>query len=199
MRIGVFGGSFNPPHAGHLTAARAFVKEIALDRLIVIPAGVPPHKRLEVFCTDEDRLNMTRLNFSSLGEKLIVSDMEIRREGKSYTVDTLRELKNGHPHDALFLYCGSDMLTTFDQWYEYKQILSLCTLCAMRRDGAPGFEKAADALSRVRLPVRIISSPYTVESSTAIRKALAEGRTPEGLLPEVAQYISERGIYLEQH
>lgn len=195
MRLGVFGGSFNPPHAGHLTAARAFIKEIALDRLIVIPAGIPPHKKMETFCTDGDRMEMTRLNFASLGSVVEVSDMEIRREGKSYTADTLRELRALYPRDALFLYCGSDMLVTFHQWYEYKQILSMCTLCAMRRDDSGGFFEAADALSRVRLPVRIINSPFVEESSTALRRSLAEGSAPSGLVPEVARYIKERGIY----
>ena len=195
MRIGVFGGSFNPPHAGHLTAARAFVGELALDRLLVIPAGIPPHKKMETLCTDADRMEMARLNFASLGSVVEVSDMEIRREGKSYTVDTLREIRAKNPRDALFLYCGSDMLVTFDQWYEYRQILSMCTLCAMRRDDSPGFFEAADALSRIRLPVRIIGAPFVEESSTAVRRSLAENKEAAGLVPEVARYIKERGIY----
>ncbi len=195
MRLGVFGGSFNPPHAGHLRAARAFVSELRLDRLIVIPAGIPPHKRMEEACSDADRMEMTRLNFASLGDVVRVSDMEIRREGKSYTVDTLRELKKLFPHDALFLYCGSDMLTTFHLWRDYETILSMCTLCAMKRDESPGFFEAADALSKVRLPVRIIGTPYVEESSTAIREELARKETPAGLVPEVADYIKKRGIY----
>lgn len=194
MRLGIFGGSFDPPHAGHLRAAEAFVGEMKLDRLLVIPAGIPPHKRMEKLCSDADRLEMARLCFLSVpGAE--VSDMEIKREGKSYTVDTLTELRRLYPHDGLFLYCGSDMLLSFTSWKDYEKILSLCTLCAMKRDGAQGFGERIDALSAVRLPVRTLRAPYITESSTQIREQLARGETPSGLTEEVARYVRERGLY----
>ena len=113
MNIGIFGGSFNPPHKGHLVAAKAFFEKAKLDSLIITVAGRPPHKELDLKCSDADRLEMTRLGFLPMGNKATVSDMEITRQGKSYTFDTLNQLKELYPDDKLFLYCGSDMLTSF--------------------------------------------------------------------------------------
>ena len=112
-RIGIYGGTFSPPHNGHLAAARAFMEQMWLDILYVIPAAIPPHKQMAEPVSAADRLEMCRRAFAGM-EGVYVSDMEIRRGGKSYTVDTLRELSGDDRR--LFLLCGTDMVLTLDEW-----------------------------------------------------------------------------------
>ena len=196
MRIGIFGGSFNPPHKGHRLAARTFCRQAELDRLLVIPAGTPPHKALESACTGAQRLAMARLNFRGMPCPVTVSDMEIQRQGKSYTVETLRQLKAQYPNDSLFLYCGSDMLLSFDTWFCYREILSLCTLCVMRREDQPAWEeKLKDLASASPTPLRILEGRPLVESSTNVRTQLRQGKKPQGLCAAVAAYIQKEGLY----
>ena len=110
MKIGVFGGTFNPPHEGHKKLALEFMSRLSLDLLLIVPTYIPPHKLSDFLADGADRLEMCRLTFLPLGEKVSVSDMELRRHGKSYTVDTLRELKERYPKDELLFLMGSDML-----------------------------------------------------------------------------------------
>lgn len=198
MNLGIFGGSFNPPHRGHLVAAKAFFEEAKLDRLLITVAGKPPHKELDEKCSDAHRLEMTRLNFLSMGERVTVSDIELMRRGKSYTYDTLCQLKELYPDDKLFLYCGSDMLLSFKKWYRYTDILKMCTLCVMKRlDCVPLWESSLKEL-KAEAPNGIIpiTAPHYEESSTAVREELSKGSIPAGLVDEVADYIRQRGLYL---
>ncbi len=198
MRLGIFGGSFNPPHRGHRVAAEAFCEKLELDHLLVIPAGLPPHKTLDRRCSDLQRLEMTRLNFSDLSTPCTISDMEMKRKGKSYTVDTLLEIQAARAEDDLFLYCGSDMLLSFSSWYQYERILQLCTLCVMkRREESADWERALGRFNQKALySVRVIDSPHVEESSTHLRDQLAKGESPTGLLPAVADYIRKKGLYV---
>lgn len=197
MKLAIFGGSFNPPHRGHRLAAEAFCKAVAPDHLLIVPAGVAPHKAMDLRCSNGERLEMTRLNFASLAVAHSVSDMELRREGKSYTLDTLLEIQRAHPDAELFLYCGSDMLVSFHTWHEYQRILSLCTLCVMKREEkVPGWDEAIERLNReASFPLRVIDAPVWEESSSHIREQLRKGLLPAGLLPSVAQYIQRKGLY----
>ena len=115
MRVGIYGGTFSPVHNGHVAAAKAFMEQMWLDILYVIPTGTSPHKEMDGEATGADRLEMCRLAFADV-EGVIVSDCEIRRSGKSYTVDTLREFYA--PEHRLFLLCGTDMMLTLDTWYQ---------------------------------------------------------------------------------
>ena len=136
MNIAIFGGSFNPPHLGHLEAARAVEEELAPDKLLIIPANIPPHKAMEEGSpSPEERIELCRLNFASV-RGAEVSDMEIRREGKSYTADTLEELMAMY-HGAEFTFLlGTDMLLTFEEWYRYRFLLENMTLAVLaRREG----------------------------------------------------------------
>lgn len=197
MKLGIFGGSFNPPHRGHLVAAEAFCKALALEHLLLIPAGIPPHKALAAGCTNEDRMEMTRLAFSSLATAHSVSDMELKRQGKNYTLDTLLALKEEYPEASLYLYCGSDMLHSFPTWHQYQRILQLCTLCVMKREQeVPQWEAAIEALNREALhPICVLEAPPMEESSSHIREQLLQGASPRGLLPQVADYIQRKGLY----
>lgn len=136
MKVGIFGGTFNPVHNGHLKAARAFLQQVALDRLYVIPDGIPPHKEIAKDDDPELRLEMTRLAFEGIPEfagRVIVSDIEVRHEGKSYTYRTLRHFAALGFSD-LYLYCGTDMLLTLDEWYHFEDILSMCTIAYAARE-----------------------------------------------------------------
>ena len=130
-RVGIYGGTFAPPHVGHVEAARAFMKQMRLDYLYVIPTAIPPHKTTDFDIDPYHRLAMCDLAFSGI-DGVIVSDIELRRGGVSYTVDTLRELTA--PDTRLFLFCGTDMFLTLDQWYCADEIFKLCSRVSVPLD-----------------------------------------------------------------
>ena len=198
MRVGIYGGTFSPIHNGHVAAAKAFMEQMWLDILYVIPTGVTPHKDMKGDATASDRLEMCRLAFGGM-EGVIVSDLEMRREGKSYTVDTLRELYD--PDGRLFLLMGTDMLMTLDKWREPDEIFRLCYPVYVRRetDGeldAPIVEKIKSYQDKYGKVVRRIVTPAIELSSTDVRAAVAEGFPIEGAVPPaVADYIHTHGLY----
>ena len=198
MRIGIYGGTFSPVHNGHVTAAKAFMEQMWLDILYVIPTGVSPHKKMEGDATDADRLEMCRLAFADV-EGVIVSDLEMRREGKSYTVYTLREMYD--PENRLFLLLGTDMMLTLGQWREPAEIFRLCYPVYVRRESDPALDeqivqRIAEYYETYGRVVRRITTPPIEVSSSEIREAIAKGRSIEGLVPPaVQQYILEKGLY----
>ena len=136
MKIGVYGGTFNPPHLGHVTAARAVFDLLRLDKLLLIPAGVPPHKVMPAGSpTQDQRLEMTRLAAEQTGldNKVEVLDIELRREGRSYTAETLAQLKEQYPEDELWLLMGTDMFLTLQAWKSPEKILELAGIAAFGR------------------------------------------------------------------
>ena len=211
MEIGIYGGTFNPIHLGHMAAARHAAAALALDQLYLVPDRIPPHKKLDGVSPDgEDRLEMTRLAAESLGlprGECIVSDAEQHRKGKSYTIDTLRAFRYAHPEDRIWLLMGTDMFLTFHQWRDPGEILKLCGLCAFRRSGgdqAELFARQKEFLERkYGGEIRVADLPEVVEiSSTRLRSALAAevpgGPPGEGaayLCPPVYGYILRRRLY----
>ena len=198
-RLGIFGGTFSPPHLGHVHAARAFLKEICLDKLLIIPTFVPPHKVRTELTSADDRLQMCRLAFD-FSLKLEVSDLEVRRQGRSYTANTLKELeKEGR---TLFFLCGTDMFLTLDSWYMPETIFSLAEIVCMEREEDKGMEqeilaKKNEYETRFGATVHRLSSPSFPMSSTRIRKAIASAQPWEDFVsPGVRDYIVERGLYL---
>lgn len=198
MRIVLYGGSFNPPHLGHLHAARAAEEALQPDLFLVVPDRVPPHKELaENSPSPEERMEMCKIAFRSLPSAEI-SNIELERIGKSYTADTVADMRKRFPADELVLVIGSDMLLSFRQWYNYRYILSECTLAVAERENgeADDLEKAADVLRRedhARI-IRLIYKPYPA-SSTDIREDLASGKCPVGLDAEVYRFIRENRLY----
>lgn len=132
MRIGIFGGTFNPPHLGHKHLAGEIKERAGLDKIIIIPASVPPHKLSKDLADGAHRMKMCELLFSE--DFYEISDIELKRQGKSYTVGTVAELKKLYPEDELFLIIGADMLMSFDKWYRYENILADVRLCVTVRD-----------------------------------------------------------------
>lgn len=200
MRIGIYGGTFSPVHLGHVAAAKAFMEQMWLDILYVIPTGISPHKQMKGDATPADRLEMCRLAFENV-EGVIVSDLEIRREGKSYTVDTLRELY--HPENRLFLLMGTDMLLTLGNWREPEKIFELCYPVYIRREADASLddaivEKIAEYHKMYGKVVRRITTPPIELSSSTVRAVVAQGKSVSGLVPPaVERYITEKGLYIQ--
>ena len=197
MRIGIYGGSFSPPHAGHLHLAREFLRQMQLDRLLVIPTGVPPHKKIDGGADGLQRLEMCRAAFSGISPEVEVSDYEARRTDPCYTVDTLRHFS---AEGELFMLCGSDMFLTLDRWRDPEGIFSLCTVvCGTRLDDRETRDALLTAAERYRekygartfvmdlIPVEI--------SSTEIRDSLCAGNKPECISDDVFEVIRKYGLY----
>lgn len=202
MKIGVYGGTFNPPHLGHITAAKAVFELLKLDKLLLIPTGQPPHKQLpEGSPPPEQRMELVRLAAEEIGEGTEVLDVELQREGRSYTSDTLAQLHEQYPNDELWLLMGTDMFLTLQDWHAPEEILSLAGVAAFGRTEADTEELFAaqrDYLSKAYPQARIftLAVPGAVDvSSTALRKALAQGRGGEFLAPRVYGYILRQGLY----
>jgi len=199
MRIGVYGGTFAPVHSGHVVAAETFVRQMQLDLLYIVPAFLPPHKRIDASDDPHHRLAMCELAFAGK-EKIIVSDIEITRGGTSYTVDTLRALSGDDRR--LFLLMGTDMMLTLGEWREAETIFKLCYPVYMRRENDPVMEehiieKNKEYQARFGRIVRRVPVDFIDVSSTDIRRRVAAGEPITGLVPEaVERYIREKGLYV---
>ena len=204
MKIGIYGGTFNPPHLGHVTAARAVFELLKLDRLLLVPDRLPPHKALpENSPSAQDRLEMTRLagEQTGLGDRVQVLDLELKREGKSYTADTLEEIRRMYPADELWLLMGTDMFLTLHAWHDPQRILSLAGIAAFGRteeDTEELFSVQRDYLYRTFPGARIftLTIPGVVDvSSTELREELRTGKGGAALPPAVYGYILRKGLY----
>ena len=204
MKIGVYGGTFNPPHLGHVTAARAVFELLKLDLLLLVPDGQPPHKMLPPGSpSPEQRLEMTRLAGEQLGlgERVRTLDLELKREGRSYTAETLRQQHQQYPEDELWLLMGTDMYLTLQAWREPGEILSLAGIAAFGRteeDTEELFSVQRDYLYRTYPQARIftLTIPGVVDvSSTELRTMLARGEGGNLLPPAVYGYILREGLY----
>ena len=204
MKIGVYGGTFNPPHLGHLTAARAVFELLGLDLLLLIPAGLPPHKELPAGSpTPEQRLEMTRLAGEQLGlgDKVRTLDIELERGGRSFTSDTLAQLKAQYPDSELWLLMGTDMFLTLQAWHEPEKILSLAGIAAFGRteeDTEELFSAQREYLYKTYPQARIftLTIPGVIDvSSTELREKLAKGEGGNLLAPAVYGYILREGLY----
>ena len=196
-RIGIYGGTYNPPHIGHLRAAEYAIEALALDRLLLIPTGVSPHKEMAAGASTADRLHMLELSAKGI-EKAEVSDIEIRREGRSYTVDTLRAIQAEHSESELYLLMGTDMFTSFLTWREPEAIMKLATLAVFCR-GEKGERVRIEAqklsLESLGARVALVENPVTAISSTDLRRMLVFGCADPFLMPGVDDYIRANGLY----
>ena len=196
-KIGIFGGSFNPVHNGHIKLAKAYFDALELDEILVIPSNIPPHKFVEKPTSAEDRVNMLKLAFKDL-PYVTVSDIELKLGGKSYTVLTLHELKKIYPNDKLFLIVGGDMFLCFDKWFEYQNILSMCTVCAAPREQGEIIKLIAfqDVIDPSRTKTIVLDESVLEVSSSEIRSKIDNKEELKNLVPnEVFEYIVEKGLY----
>ena len=188
-RIGIFGGTFNPVHKGHVAVALDFIKEISLDILYVIPNNIPPMKESHGV-SGEDRLRMLKIAFEGI-EGTIVSDIELKREGMSYTCDTVKAIKAFHPTDELFLLTGDDWIDRFFQWKNYEYILENASLVVAHREKSDITDSVDSLRKSSPNQVLILENDKIEVSSTDFRSSLDANLLPDG----VYEYIKERGLY----
>ena len=198
QRIGIYGGSFNPPHIGHVQAARQAYQALKLQKLLLIPDSVAPHKAFpEGTPTPEQRCEMIRLAAEDCPE-LEISDMELLRPGISYTYETVDALRQQYAEDELYLIVGSDMFLSFQTWKKYETLLkevTLAVLCRGDRGEQQGIEKQKQTLEQMGARVVLIPNEITAISSTQLRRLLAFGATEAFLPPKVSKYILDQGLY----
>lgn len=198
-RIALFGGTFDPIHNGHVELAREFAALLSLDKVVVMPTFIPPHKLKNDMAPATCRLAMCRLACAPY-EELTVSDMEINRRGASFTVLTLEQLHSQYPNAELFLLTGADMFLTLGTWYRFADIARLATICAAPRDAADAASLRAHATKLEALGARCVVADFTVPawSSTMVRERLRSGEVPRDMIPaEVADYIAAHQLYTE--
>ncbi len=191
-RLGVYGGTFDPIHTGHLVIAQGIVEHCGLDRLLFVPSARPPHKQGHAIAPPRDRYRMAELA-SQRDPQFEVSDIEINRPGLSYTVDTLEELRRIHgTSSCIYLVIGADSLLEIDTWYAPDRVFDLATVVTVPRPG----KDLTSMDPRWRDRVVTVRLPEIEISSTDIRQRVGKGLSIAQMVPEeVAGYIEERGLY----
>jgi nicotinate-nucleotide adenylyltransferase len=195
MRLGIFGGAFDPIHNGHLLLAEQCREQCQLDEVWFVPTKIPPHKKAESLSPDADRVEMLKL--ATVGRpEFVVSEIELDRDDVSWTVDTLRQLRDERPHDELFLLIGADSLGDFPTWRDPELIADLATVVAVNRGEASLEELTADLNPKLANKVRLVTMPGISISATDLRNRVSEGRSIRYLVPRaVEQYIAGRYLY----
>ena len=191
MKLGIFGGTFNPVHCGHIELVRHFAELAGLDKVLLIPTNIPPHKASRDLLSGETRFEMCCLAVEG-DEKIEVSDVELRRDGGSYTIDTLKEIEKQYPDAQLYLIMGADMLMCLDSWRDYRGIIDRCVICAAARNDDSVEELVAKARSLDIPEGRVIISDEEIMtvSSTQIRENIKNSISVRGLVPcTVEEYI----------
>jgi nicotinate-nucleotide adenylyltransferase len=195
LRLGVVGGTFDPVHVGHVAMAEAAIRCAGLDRVLLVPAALPPHRR-PAAASSEDRLEMCRLATAGVAG-IEVLDLELRRGGASYTVDTLEELARANPGAELHLVLGWDAARELRSWHRPEEVLRLARLVVVSRPGLPDPQEA-DLRAAGIDPARVLLCPERTPDvkATEIRRRLAAGEDAAALLhPAVAEYVRRRGLY----
>lgn len=216
-RIGLFGGTFNPVHCGHLRVVTEVKNRFSLEHLFVVPAALPPHKTAVAIATAEDRLEMVRRAFAGQ-EGVSISDMELRRTGPSYTIDTVRQFKTELGRGAqLYLIVGLDAFLEIETWMHHEQLFEELPMIVMTRPGNWGSDDRRVFASHLRhqvstgytwseaaagyvhpdlAPVYLARVTRLDISATGVRQAIREKRAVDGMVPKpVADYIYQKGLY----
>jgi nicotinate-nucleotide adenylyltransferase len=196
VRIGILGGTFNPPHLGHLVAGQEAYRELGLDRVMLIPARIPPHKPVEHEPGPEHRLALCRLATQD-DDRFEVSELELERDGPSYTVDTLEQLSSQVPNNELFLVVGGDIAAGLPDWHRPERVLELANLAIAKRRGTTR-DSVQEALATLRGGdrARFFQMPRIGVSSTMIRRRVAAGQPIRYLVPDrVVDYIERHELY----
>ena len=203
MRIGIFGGTFNPPHKGHVRIVEKMTEEMNLDKVLIIPNKKPTHKRCDDLADNQHRLEMCKMAFHNPIYE--VSSIEMDRDSDSYTIYTLNELAEMYPDDEFFLIIGSDMFLIFNKWYKHKELLERCTLCVASRDNDDTIRQLrAYAFDTLGIYIKELDgkhvhispmSAYEVSSSD-IRARIDEGKSIYGMTdPEIIEYMEKNKLY----
>jgi nicotinate-nucleotide adenylyltransferase len=195
MKIGILGGTFDPVHVGHIAAANAASECAGLDRVVFIPAALPPHRGAAV-APASDRLQMCRL--ATAGDaRFAVSDVEVTRAGPSYTLDTLVDVSRAHPHDELLLILGWDAASQFRTWHKPEQVQAIAPIVVIARPGRE-WPQDADLLAAGLDPARVVFCPRPTPdvSASEVRRACGAGESISDMVPAaVERYILLHGLY----
>lgn len=187
MKIGILGGTFNPIHIGHLILAEEVREKLGLGEIIFVPTYLPPHKDNSDIASAYSRLAMVKLAIKG-NRHFRASDLEIKRDGRSYTIDTLREFKKRHADDQLYFIIGSDLLKYLEDWKDLDEIMRMVSFVVATRPGYP-LEKIPSHITTI--PIRAVDI-----SGFEIRKAIKENKSFRYLVPErVLRYIRRKGLY----
>lgn len=199
MRIGIYGGSFDPVHNGHINAAKSFMEELSLDKIIIVPAYCSPFKKGLAVTPSQHRLNMCNIAFGGLSD-FEVSDIEIKREDEGYMSDTVAQIREQYPDAELFLLLGSDQLLIFQKWHAWSKITDEAAVAAAARtwDDDAAMEAAAAVLRSYGAEVIIVPIDVKELSSTDVREAVRRGDDISAMVPPgVAEYIWDNYLYYE--
>lgn len=191
--FGIYGGTFNPIHNGHLHLIREASERLNFDRMLIIPTNIPPHKAPKDLASNKDRLEMVRLAVEGM-DRVWVSDLEQRAKGRSFTILTMEKLRYLFPDKKFTLLMGADMLCSFDHWHRWQDILRIADIAAFARDEGEEavLEKKAAELGRAKI-IRVNPLPL---SSTMVREKIRRGEDVSDLLPPaVWEYIQRKGLY----
>jgi nicotinate-nucleotide adenylyltransferase len=187
MKIGILGGTFNPVHIGHLILAEEAREKLGLDRVIFMPANIPPHKDSSDIAGGQDRFRMIQLAIAS-NRFFSVSDLEIKRQGKSYTIDTLRQLKEDYPADEMFFITGSDLLTYLAEWKDLETVIKIVKFVVATRPGYP--------LEQIPAYIQKVAIRAVDISAFEVRQCIRQGTSFRYLVPEaVYDYINDKKLY----
>lgn len=193
-KIAIFGGTFNPFHIGHYEMLSALQKDEEIDKILLLPDKIPPHKQCDFMADDETRIKMCAIAAKDFS-KAELCLIEFEREGKSYTYDTVKLLKQIYTDCELYFVCGGDMLVYFDKWYKYEELMKELAFIVFRRGDTNSleFDFCVERFSKMGMNIIVKDEIITTVSSTELRKDL---KALKHFLPEkIYDYLSERGIY----
>ena len=200
-RTGIMGGTFNPIHFGHLLLAETAYQQFGLDEVLIMPTKNPYYKNLTNTATESDRVNMVRLAIED-NDHFRFSDVELERDGTTYTVETLRNLTQTHPDHRYFFIMGADSLYHIESWKEPEEIVKMAVILVAGRDGGSSSSlksQIAYIMNKYDADIRLLESPVLEISSHDLRRRVREKESIRYLLPErVREYIYEHGIYKER-
>ncbi|MCX5706063.1 MAG: nicotinate-nucleotide adenylyltransferase [Candidatus Omnitrophica bacterium] len=187
MKIGILGGTFNPVHIGHLILAEEAREKLGLEKIIFMPAYLPPHKDNADIAAAGERLKMVKLAIKG-NKYFFVSDIEIKRNGRSYTIDTIKEFKKAHPKDELYFIIGSDLLKYLDDWKDLREIITMVKFVAATRPGYP--------LENIPAYIKTLAIRAVDVSGFQVRECVKNNKSFRYLVPEsVFNYINKKGLY----
>lgn len=198
QKVGIMGGTFNPPHIGHLLLAQWAMEECGLNKVLFIPTGTPYMKQRSEIADSFKRLEMVRLAIQG-SPQFFVSDIEVAREGATYTCDTLEQLCQANPETEFYFIMGADCLFSIENWHEPERIFAACKVIAAARNASPMEkleEKRLELIRRYHAEIVLIKFPEMDISSTMIRRRVKEGKNIRYMVPDaVMEYIEQNRLY----
>ena len=199
MNIAIYGGTFDPPHIGHINACKNLIGKLNIDKLYVIPTFIPPHKQRTSDVSAEIRYEMCKIAFADISDKIEISDVEMKRQGKSYTADTIRFFKE-KGNELIYFLCGTDMLLTLDTWYNPEYIFTNAEIVCMRREEDPSIlleieKKVQFYKERFNAKVHFLYAEPIKLSSSEIRSIEVRDQIRPYVSEKVFEFICEKGLY----